>query len=46
MPKKCKRDKKDQPILGMQIMSGLKKDSDTKWSGGKVLDPDNGKTYS
>ncbi len=24
----------------------IKKDSDTKWAGGKIMDPNNGKTYS
>lgn len=43
---KCSGDKKDQPIIGMQILNGLKKDSDIKWSGGEILDPKNGKTYS
>ncbi|MBY0554454.1 DUF2147 domain-containing protein [bacterium] len=43
---KCSGDKKDQFILGMQILNGLKKDSETKWSGGEILDPKNGKTYS
>lgn len=43
---KCSGEKKDQLIIGMQILSGLKKDSDTKWSGGEILDPKNGKTYS
>lgn len=43
---KCSGDKKDQLILGMQILNGLKKDSETKWSGGEILDPKNGKTYS
>ena len=43
---KCSGDKKDQLIIGMQILSGLKKDRDTKWSGGEILDPKNGKTYS
>ncbi|MGZ3726966.1 MAG: DUF2147 domain-containing protein [Pseudobdellovibrio sp.] len=43
---KCPGDKKDQPIVGMQILSGLKKDSETKWVDGEVLDPKNGKTYS
>jgi uncharacterized protein (DUF2147 family) len=42
---KCTGDKKDKPITGMQILSGLKKDGD-KWSGGDILDPKNGKTYS
>jgi uncharacterized protein (DUF2147 family) len=43
---KCSGDKKDQLIIGMQILSGLKKDGDKKWSGGEILDPKNGKTYS
>jgi hypothetical protein len=30
----------------MQNLNGLKKDSDTQWSGGEILDPKNGKTYS
>ena len=42
---KCVGDKKDKQIIGMQILSGLKKDGD-KWSGGDIMDPNNGKTYS
>ena len=30
----------------MQILTGLKKDSETKWVDGDILDPKNGKTYS
>ena len=41
----CKGDKKDQPILGLEIMWNLEKDSASKWSGGKILDPENGKVY-
>ena len=41
---KCKGKLKDKPILGMDILSGLKKDDD-EWSGGKILDPKNGKQY-
>ena len=41
---KCKGPKKDKPILGMEILSGLKKNDD-EWSGGKILDPKNGKEY-
>ena len=42
---KCKGDKKDQPIVGMEIMWGLKPDGDHKWKGGKIMDPKNGKEY-
>jgi len=41
---KCKGKRKDQPILGMDILTGLEKDDD-EWSGGKILDPKNGKEY-
>ena len=41
---KCKGNKKNKPIIGMQILSDLKKDGD-EWSGGMILDPNNGKTY-
>lgn len=41
---KCKGKQKDKPILGMHILNGLKKDGD-EWSGGKILDPKNGKKY-
>jgi uncharacterized protein (DUF2147 family) len=41
---KCSGDLKDKPILGLRIMWGLKKDSQM-WSGGRIVDPDNGKVY-
>ncbi|WP_315856578.1 DUF2147 domain-containing protein [Rhizobium leguminosarum] len=31
--------------MGLVILSGLKKDGD-EYTGGKILDPDNGKVYS
>lgn len=40
----CKGSNKDKPILGMEILSGLQMDDD-EWSGGKILDPKNGKEY-
>lgn len=42
---KCKGKLKDKPIKGMTILWGLKTDGNGKWSGGHVLDPENGKTY-
>jgi uncharacterized protein (DUF2147 family) len=42
--RKCKGARKDQPIVGMTILWGLKRDDDV-WKGGEILDPDNGKTY-
>jgi uncharacterized protein (DUF2147 family) len=41
---KCEDARKDQPLLGMVVMSGLKgKDHDFR--GGELLDPDDGKVY-
>jgi|UniRef100_UPI00404757EE uncharacterized protein (DUF2147 family) len=40
----CEGNLKDQPILGMVIVRDLKQDKD-EWSGGRVLDPKNGKEY-
>lgn len=40
----CVGDKKDQPILGMTIISGLRQEGGV-WTGGHILDPDNGKVY-
>jgi len=42
--KNCPGDKKDQPIQGMGILWGLTEDED-EWSGGYILDPNNGKSY-
>jgi uncharacterized protein (DUF2147 family) len=41
---RCEGVNKDQPIIGMVFMSGLKKAGD-EYSGGQILDPDNGKVY-
>ncbi len=41
---KCEGALKDKPIIGMVILRDLEKDDD-EWSGGTVLDPENGKTY-
>jgi uncharacterized protein (DUF2147 family) len=42
----CKDERKDQPILGMEILRGLKKaDGKDLWEGGNILDPKNGKVY-
>jgi uncharacterized protein (DUF2147 family) len=42
---KCEGALKNQPILGMTILRDLKKNG-SEWSGGTILDPGNGKTYS
>lgn len=40
----CSGDKKNKPIIGLEIIWNLAKDGD-EWSGGHILDPKNGKTY-
>jgi len=42
---KCTDARKDQPIIGMTILSGLRKTGDNEWSGGEILDPESGKIY-
>ena len=43
---KCDGARKDQPVLGMTIIEGAKKEADDPyWAGGTILDPNNGKTY-
>lgn len=41
---KCEGKNNNKPIEGMNILTGLSKDGD-EWNGGKILDPENGKTY-
>ncbi len=43
--KECSGANHDMPIKGMVILWGLKPDGNRKWTGGHVLDPNNGKTY-
>lgn len=38
--------RKGKPVIGMTILAGLKKDGDNVYSGGKILDPNNGKDYN
>jgi len=44
---KCTDDRKDQPVLGMEILRGLKvSTSDAAvFEGGTIVDPNNGKSY-
>ena len=44
---KCSDDRKDKPVVGLTIIKGVKQDADdkTRWDGGEILDPNNGKTY-
>ena len=40
----CKGANKDQPVLGMVFMSGLRKVG-AEYTGGEIVDPDDGKAY-
>jgi uncharacterized protein (DUF2147 family) len=40
----CTDARKDQLMLGMTIIDGMKQDGN-KWDGGHILDPENGKIY-
>ncbi|MEA5444318.1 DUF2147 domain-containing protein [Gammaproteobacteria bacterium AB-CW1] len=39
-------DRRDQPVLGMTILSGFEKHREGDWRRGEAYDPDNGRTYS
>ncbi len=41
---KCTDSRKGQRVVGMVILRGLTRDGD-EWSGGRILDPENGKEY-
>lgn len=41
----CTDHRKDQRVIGMEIITGMEKDGD-EWENGEILDPENGKVYS
>ncbi|MCS4510999.1 DUF2147 domain-containing protein [Xylophilus ampelinus] len=42
----CTDDRKDKPIVGLDIICGGQKAADKAvWEGGQILDPENGKEY-
>ena len=41
---RCRDDRKDQPVLGMTILTGARKDGDG-YKDGEILDPENGNVY-
>ncbi len=42
--KRCPGELENKPVVGMQILHGLRWDG-TRYSGGEILDPDNGTVY-
>jgi uncharacterized protein (DUF2147 family) len=42
----CKDERKDQPMVGLEIIRGAKKSPDGEgWQSGLILDPENGREY-
>ena len=42
----CRGDRKNQPIVGLEIIRGVKMAAqNNKWSQGRILDPDDGTEY-
>ena len=42
-PDKAKR---NNPVIGLVMLSGFRFDDDDEWNGGDIYDPESGKTYS
>ncbi|QBK04431.1 DUF2147 domain-containing protein [Hylemonella gracilis] len=43
---KCEDDRKGQPMVGLEIIRGVKQNrGEAIWEGGEILDPEKGKTY-
>lgn len=43
----CTDDRKDQPMIGLEIIRGARQaDGRPVWEGGRILDPENGRSYS
>jgi uncharacterized protein (DUF2147 family) len=43
---KCTDDRKDKPMVGLEVLRGVKKaDGDNTWEGGTILDAAEGKIY-
>jgi uncharacterized protein (DUF2147 family) len=43
---KCEDDRKDQPMIGLEVVRGVKKSDDANlWDGGTILDAKEGKVY-
>ena len=42
---KCKDDRKNKPITGMEIIRGMKAEGGGEYAGGTILKPDEGKVY-
>ncbi len=43
---KCSGALKNQPIQGLNFLTGFKSNGNNEWTDGKLVDPESGKTYS
>ena len=43
--KNCQGDLHNRPLLGLRILSGLHRKDTTRFEGGQIIDPDDGKIY-
>ena len=44
---KCPDDRKDKPVIGLELLRGAKKsEGKDVWEGGKIVDPEGGTVYS
>jgi len=44
---RCTDDRKDKPMVGLEIIRGAKKtEGKDVWEGGRILDPEKGSTYA
>ena len=44
---KCSDDRKDKPMVGLEIIRGARKaEGKDVWEGGRILDPEKGSTYA
>ena len=42
----CKDDRKNKPMLGLEILRGVTKANGDLWAGGKILDAETGSAYN
>jgi uncharacterized protein (DUF2147 family) len=42
---KCTDDRKGKPLIGLEVLRGVKKSDDNTWDGGTILDAAEGKIY-
>lgn len=43
--RKCTGDRHDKPILGLDVIRGVRPTGPLSWGGGEILDPETGDTY-